>query len=56
MIENATAIVVFFVHTHSSSSCSDEGQRMEGESTMSPISIKSNWSSSEIVRGGAELG
>ena len=29
-----------FIPTHSSASCSDEGQRMQGESTMSPTSIR----------------
>lgn len=29
-----------FILTHSSSSCSDEGQKMDGESTMSPLRIR----------------
>lgn len=29
-----------FILTHSSSSCSDEGQKMDGESTISPLRIR----------------
>lgn len=29
-----------FILTHSSSSCADEGQKMDGESTISPLSIR----------------